>query len=251
MSWLPFHLNQCQTHTLPHQVTEHQRSVHNIWSCIWHNQGFVRIQKLITEQLTASIAKNATYKSKNTYSTIINVADCKTCKKRLLAVEYVILIIYTYPAANTWTLYKSTDGPPGRPTDNLPNSEGLGDLHRTGPELTVRLYWQPGPPIWQRFGSDLDPDPEWRSGTIANTCHVFNSHVGGTLVCPSLITRANAFRCSFNTQNFWVITTWFAAVRLRPVPPTLRVVTNTERFGESWNLSCISVGSWLPISTYM
>ena len=55
----------------------------------------MRIKKLITELLTTSIAKNATYNRKNTYTKIINVTDHKTCKKRLLAVEYLILIIYT------------------------------------------------------------------------------------------------------------------------------------------------------------
>jgi len=129
----------------------------------------VRIKELITELLTASIAKNATYKRKNTYSKIINVADCKTCKKRSLAVEYLILIIYTYPTAKTRTLCKSTDEPAGRPADNPPSSDRLGDLHRTGPELTFQLYWQAGPSIWQRFGSDPDPDPKWRSGTVAIT----------------------------------------------------------------------------------
>jgi len=160
VSWLPFHLKQCKTHTLPHHATERQRSVNNIWSCILCNQGFVRIKKLITELLTASIAKNATYKRKITYTKIINVADCKTSKKKLLAVEYLILIIYSYLAAKTRTLYKSTDEPAGRPAHNPPNSDGLGDLHQTGPELTVRVYSQPGPPIWQLFSSDLDPGPK-------------------------------------------------------------------------------------------
>jgi len=140
MSWQPFHLKQCKTHTLPHHATERQLSVNNIWSCLLCNQGFVRIKELITELLTASMDKNATYKRKNTYSKIINVTVCKTCKKRLLAVEYLILKIYTYPTAKTRTLYKSTEGPAGRPADNLPNSDGLGELHRTSPELTVRVY---------------------------------------------------------------------------------------------------------------
>jgi len=140
MSWQPFHLKQCKTHMLPHHATERQWSVNNIWSCLLCNQGFVRIKELITELLTASMDKNATYKRKNTYSKIINVTVCKTCKKRLLAVEYLILKIYTYPTAKTRTLYKSTDGPAGRPADNLPNSDGLGDLHRTSPKLTVRVY---------------------------------------------------------------------------------------------------------------
>ena len=97
-------------------------------SCILANQGFVQINKHITEPLTATIAKNTTYNRKNTYSKIINVADCKTCKKRLLAVEYLILIIYNYPTAKTRTLYKSTAGPAGRPADNPPNSDRLGDV---------------------------------------------------------------------------------------------------------------------------
>jgi len=33
----------------------------------------------------------------------------------------------------------------------------------------VRVYWQPRLPIWQQFGSDPDPNPKWRSGTIAYT----------------------------------------------------------------------------------
>jgi hypothetical protein len=79
--------------------------------------------------LTASIAKNATDRRQNTYSKIITVADCKTSKKRLLAVEYLILIMYKYPTAKTRTSYKSTDGPAWQPADNLSNSDRLGDLH--------------------------------------------------------------------------------------------------------------------------
>jgi len=155
------------THTLPHHETECQRSVNNIWSCILGNQGFLRIGAPITEQLTTSIAKNATDRRQNTYSKMINVADCKTSKKRSLAVKYLILTMFNYPTAKTRTLYKSTDGPAGRPADNPPNPDGLGDLHRDVLELTVQVCWQPEPPIWQRFGSDPDPDPKWRSGTIA------------------------------------------------------------------------------------
>jgi len=157
------------THTLPHHETERQRSVNNIWSCILRNQGFLRIGAPITKLLTTSLAKNATGRRQNTYSKIINVADCKTSKKRSLAVKYLILIMFNYPTAKTRTLYKSTDGPAGRPADNPPNPDGLGDLYRTVPELTVPVCWQPGPPIWQWFGFDLDPDLKWRSGTVANT----------------------------------------------------------------------------------
>jgi hypothetical protein len=73
----------------------------------------MRIKEPLNEPLTASIAQNAMYKRKNTYSKIINVVDCKTCNKRLLAVKYLILIIYTYPIAKTTTLYDSTYGPAG------------------------------------------------------------------------------------------------------------------------------------------
>jgi len=140
MSRQPLHLKQCIAHTLPHHETQRQHSVNNIWSCILGNQGFVRMNALITELLTASMAKYATYRRQNTYSKIINVADCKTSKKRLLAAEYLVLIIYNYPTTKTRTLYKSTDGPAGRPADNPPNSDGLEDLHRTVPELTVRVH---------------------------------------------------------------------------------------------------------------
>jgi len=168
MLWQPFHLRECMTHMLPDHETERQRSVNNVWSCILGNPGFARINELITELLTGFIAKNTTYNRKNTDSKIINITDCKTYKKRLLAVEYLILMIYYYPTAKTRTLYKSTDGPAGRPTDNLRNSDGLGDFHQTVSESTVQAYWQPGAPSCQRFGSNLDPDPNWWSGTIAN-----------------------------------------------------------------------------------
>jgi len=169
MLWQPFHLKQCMTNTLPHHETEHQRSVNNIWSGILGNQGFPLINELITELLTAFIAKNTTYKRNNTYSKIINVVDCKTCKKRLFPVEYLILIIYNYSTAKTGILYKFTDGPTGKPADNPPNSDRLGDFHQTVLELTFRVYWHPGPPICQLFGSDPHLDPKWRSETVGNT----------------------------------------------------------------------------------
>jgi len=169
MSWQPFHLKQCMTHMLHYHQTEHQWSANNIWSCILGNQGFVLINELITKLLTAFIAKDRTYNGKNPYSKKTNVADWKTCNKWLLAVKYLILIIYNYPTAKTRTLYKSTDGPAGRLAGSPPNSDMLGDFHRTVPELTVQVYWQPGPPICQQFGSDSDPDPKWQSTAVANT----------------------------------------------------------------------------------
>jgi hypothetical protein len=87
----------------------------------------------------AFIPNNTTYNWKNMDIKIINVADCKSRNKRLLAVEYIILIIYNYTTPTTTTLYKSTDGPTGRPADNLLNSYKLGDFHRTIPKLTVQV----------------------------------------------------------------------------------------------------------------
>jgi hypothetical protein len=88
-------------------------------------QGFVWINQLITELLTASLAKNATDKRKNMYAKINNVAECKRCKEILLAVEYQILIISNYPTAKTGMLCNSTNGVAGQPADNLPHSNGL------------------------------------------------------------------------------------------------------------------------------
>ena len=89
----------------------------------------MRIGAPITELLTTSVAKNVTGRTQNTYSRLINVADCKTSKKRSLAVKYLILIMFNYPTSKTRSLYKSTDGHAGRPADNPPNPDGLGDLH--------------------------------------------------------------------------------------------------------------------------
>jgi len=169
MLWQPFHLNQSMTHTLTHHETERQWSVNNNWYCILGNQGFTQMNQRITVLLNAFIEKNTTYNSKNTDSKIINVAVCKSCKKRLLAVEYLISITYNYPIGKTRTLYKSTDAPAGSPADNPSNSDGLGDFHRTVPEFTAAVYWKPRPPTFQRFGCDPDPDPKWQSSIVAIT----------------------------------------------------------------------------------
>jgi len=100
----------------------------------------VQIYELITELLTAFIGKNTTYKRRNTDSKIIDIANCKTCKKILLAVDYEILIRYYYQTAKTRALYESTDGPVGQPADNPPNSDGSGDFHRMVPKLMFWVY---------------------------------------------------------------------------------------------------------------
>jgi hypothetical protein len=98
------------------------------------------MNELITVPLTASVAKNTINIRKTPYSKIINVVDCKTCKKKLLAVEYLILIIYNYPTVKTRILYKSTDGSAGQTAHNPPNSDRMGNLHQTLSELMVGVY---------------------------------------------------------------------------------------------------------------
>jgi hypothetical protein len=70
-----------------------------------------------------------TYERKTTDSKMIDIAHYKTCKKKLLAAECVILIRYYHQTAETRALYESTDGPAGRPAVNPPNLNGMGDLH--------------------------------------------------------------------------------------------------------------------------
>jgi hypothetical protein len=72
------------------------------------------------ELLTAFLATNTTYQKKNTHVKIIDIPNCKTCKKRLLNVEYMILVSYCYLNAKATALYESTDGFAGQPTDNPP-----------------------------------------------------------------------------------------------------------------------------------
>jgi hypothetical protein len=58
-----------------------QWSVNAIRSCILGSQGFVYIGALISEQLTTSIAKNATDRRQNTHSKIMIVTNCTTSKR--------------------------------------------------------------------------------------------------------------------------------------------------------------------------
>jgi hypothetical protein len=54
----------------------------------------------------------------------------------------------------------------------------LGVYHGTASKLMVRVYWQPGLPIWQWCSYSPDRDLKWRSGTIANTSwHIEQSQI--------------------------------------------------------------------------
>jgi hypothetical protein len=73
-----------------------------------------------------------------------------------MVAENAILIKYYQHIANMRALYESIDGPAESPS----NSDGLGVYHVTVPEWAVRVYWQPGQPIWEWFSLDPDPDPK-------------------------------------------------------------------------------------------
>jgi len=146
-------------------------SVNNLWSHIFGNQRIARIPELISELLNTIIRIYSKYAMKNTDSKIFDIANCISCKPKLLDVELLIWIIHYYQTAKTRTLYESTDGPAGRPTDDPTNSGRLGDFDQTVPELMVPVCWQPGPPNWQRFGFYLGPDPNRQSQNVANTIY--------------------------------------------------------------------------------
>jgi len=101
------------TSTLPHHENEYQLSIDNVWFCILGNHGIRWILEHITKLLTTCIGKNTKLKRKNTDSEIIAIGNCKSCKNRLLDVEYVILIRYYYQTSRTRAVYESTDGPTG------------------------------------------------------------------------------------------------------------------------------------------
>jgi hypothetical protein len=87
--------------------------------------------------LTTLIIQNTKHNRKNIHFKILNITTCKAFTKGLLDVEQAVLIKYYYQTAKAKALYESTDGPAGQPADKPPNSYGLGDFHRTVPELTV------------------------------------------------------------------------------------------------------------------
>jgi len=64
------------------------------------------------------------------------------------------------------------NGPAEGPADNPPNSDRVGVYHRTVHELTISDHWDPWPPIWLKFGLDLEPDRKWQSGNVTDTTAV-------------------------------------------------------------------------------
>jgi len=109
--WQPLGAKTTATHSLPHPENLRQWTVNNFWSCMLGNQAIARILEHITEQLTALIGKNTIYQTKYTDSQIIDIADCKTCKNKILAVEYTILLRNHYQSAKTRALYELINRP--------------------------------------------------------------------------------------------------------------------------------------------
>jgi hypothetical protein len=157
------------TCSLRHRENERHRSVSNFRTCIFRNQGIVRNFACITVLSTTLLGNTTIYQWWITNTKLINIASCSIRKSTLLVAVNAILIRYYWQLANLRAWYESTDVPAGRPADNPSNPDGLWVYHGTVPEWAVQVYWRPGPPIWQRFGFDPDPDPKWPSGTIANT----------------------------------------------------------------------------------
>jgi len=86
----PLEAKTTATCSLPHPENERQWSINNCWSCLSGNQGIAQIFEYITELLTSLIGKITIYQRKNTDSKIIDIANFKTCKNKLLAVECMI-----------------------------------------------------------------------------------------------------------------------------------------------------------------
>jgi len=110
-----------------------------------------RIHELITELFTAFGGKHTIYKWKSTNSKWIIIANCKTSKTRLLAVESPIWIRYYY---HTWKTKAYMN----------PHMDPLGDLWRIhwiwcGWEISIELY-----PIWLLWCIEY-PEPHFGNST--------------------------------------------------------------------------------------
>jgi len=83
--------------------------------------------------------KNTSYKWNSMDSEMIDAAPCETCNKVSLDVEYVISVSYCHSTAKTRAIYECTDGPARQRAEKPPNPDGLGELHRTVPRLTLEV----------------------------------------------------------------------------------------------------------------
>jgi len=82
------------------------------------------ILNLSTDLLIFLIGKNTKYKRNNTDSKIIDIPKFPTSIKRLLDIEYGILMRYYYQAGKSRALYESSGRPTVQYAENQPNSNG-------------------------------------------------------------------------------------------------------------------------------
>ena len=117
------------TYALPYHENVHQLRVNNFGSYISGCQGIVGIYEFIPELLTTFLGNNITYERTTIDSKIIDIAHWKTCKKRLLAAQYMILTRYYHQIPKTRAMYESTDEPTARRADNPSHADWLRDFH--------------------------------------------------------------------------------------------------------------------------
>lgn len=100
----------------------------------------MQIHELITELLTALLGHNRNDARKHTDSKFINIVQCESCKKWLLAADYVTLIIYYNQAAKNGALCKCQNEPTGQPASNPSSLDCLEYFHAMLNELMVLVY---------------------------------------------------------------------------------------------------------------
>jgi len=93
--WQPLRAKTTVTCCLPHPENERKRSVNSFRSRIFRNQGIAQIFTHKTEFLTALIGKNTIYRTLNTDSKLIYIANGKSSKNVVLHDENAILIRYS------------------------------------------------------------------------------------------------------------------------------------------------------------
>jgi len=92
--WQPLLAKTTATCSLRHPENERQWIVNRFRTCIFRNQGIVRIFACITVLLTALLGKNTIYRRWNTDTKLIDIANSSTSKNTLLVAENAILIRY-------------------------------------------------------------------------------------------------------------------------------------------------------------
>jgi len=124
--WQPLQAKSTATYSLPHPENERQRSVDSFGCCIVGNQGILLIVAFRMELLTAVIRRNTMLQRLYTDSKLIDIASCKASKNISLVVANAILRRWYSHTPKARALIESINGPTGRPSDNPPDTGGLG-----------------------------------------------------------------------------------------------------------------------------